>query len=147
MPLAGPWTSLLAGSHSQCLRGTLDFIVPCDAAGQMSSTNLPASRRKDYPECMKKACGERQASMKRSGATSVSQIPLAARLPAFTPGESALLRGSADFFGLNLGLDWETPNISEQFLRLSSPIAKPAKSVMHKLSWARGRGRYTPDAF
>lgn len=35
----------------------------------------------DYPECMKETCGD--------------------RLPTFTPHESALLKGSSDFFGLN----------------------------------------------
>ncbi|CAE7035900.1 BGLU4 [Symbiodinium sp. CCMP2456] len=35
----------------------------------------------DYPECMKETCGD--------------------RLPTFTPDESALLKGSSDFFGLN----------------------------------------------
>ncbi|CAE7652373.1 BGL1B [Symbiodinium pilosum] len=35
----------------------------------------------DYPKCMRETCGE--------------------RLPAFTPAESALLKGSSDFFGLN----------------------------------------------
>ena len=64
---------------------------------------LGALHAEDYPECMKETCGDRQVpktwpDIVMSFAESADPV----RLPTFTPDESALLKGSSDFFGLNL---------------------------------------------